>query len=246
MRVSPGSPSTVLKRLHCTDPSEVETQLIHRPSKNHWVLLTDSSWLLVFHTWEEVQLDCRHQEVRPRTRPTTCRPAAMLLYGPQTPAVRTRVRENFERSSDVLHHIQELLPWASRDLQQKFPSKTISCLMRAELQTSTYLRPQLLFSVCSVDSSASSQNRLTVQFQFLPQTAASPQWSPQWIPQWIPPGPTPGSCGVVGRRCCGRPCVRRCSSRSMNLLVKQSRVHGVQLSWRETLTMPPPQKWDRE
>lgn len=103
VEVSPGSPSTVLKRLHCTDPSEVAAQLIHRPSKSHWVLLTDSSWLLVLHTWEEVQLDCRHQEVRPKTRPTTCRPDPMLLYG--TPARRSRVK-NFERTSDVLHHVE--------------------------------------------------------------------------------------------------------------------------------------------
>lgn len=58
----------------------VAAQLIHRPSNCHWLLVIDSIWLLVLHTWEDVQLDCRHQDTTPRTRPTICRPTAMLLW----------------------------------------------------------------------------------------------------------------------------------------------------------------------
>lgn len=75
----PESPSTVLNLLHWTEPREVAAQLIHRPSNCHWLVVTESTWLLVFHTWEDVQLDCRHQDTTPRTRPTTCSPTAMLL-----------------------------------------------------------------------------------------------------------------------------------------------------------------------
>lgn len=61
------------------DPNEVAAQLIHRPSNCHWLVVTDSDWLLIFHTWLEVQLDCRHQDTTPRNRPTICRPTAILL-----------------------------------------------------------------------------------------------------------------------------------------------------------------------
>ena len=68
----PGSPSTVLCLLHCTDPMELDVQDIHRPSKNQLLVMTASTWLPTRQEWELVQLDSMHQPSTPSARPSTC------------------------------------------------------------------------------------------------------------------------------------------------------------------------------